>query len=86
MKKSARLFISQQPAVVNGQAAVDSPWLTVLEVSRLLQIHPVSVYKLCYKRRIPFLKHPGIGIRIPREELNRHLAQAKTPAKPKRGR
>jgi excisionase family DNA binding protein len=86
MKKSAQVFISQQPAIVNPEPAIESPWLTVAEVSRLLQIHPVSVYKLCYKRRIPYLKFPGIGIRIPREELNQHLAQAKTPVKPRRGR
>jgi len=74
------------PTGQSQQAVIESPWYTVFEVSRLLRVHPVSVYKMIYKRRIPYLKHPGIGIRIGREDLERHLAQAKTPAKPKRGR
>jgi len=48
-------------------------WLTAGEASEFLGVHLKTVYRLTARKRIPFCKIPGIGIRIDREDLERFL-------------
>jgi len=34
--------------------------LTVQQVSEIIQIHPNSLYRLCYQKRIPFTRLSGM--------------------------
>ena len=59
---------------------MDRRWLTVKETAVYLNLHYKSVYRLVYKRKIPFSKPSGIGIRIDKVELDRLLeASGKHP-------
>ena len=50
-------------------------WLKVGEVAERLAVHPVTIRKMLARREIPFIKRPGIGVRIDwkryQEELER---------------
>lgn len=48
-------------------------WLTVKETAQYLGLHEKTIYRLTYRRVIPFSKVPGIGIRIDLKELTRLL-------------
>ena len=39
-------------------------WLRVAEVAERLGCHPVTVRKLISRRQIPFVKRPGVGVRV----------------------
>jgi len=43
--------------------------LTVDEVAKLLHIHPTSLRRLVSKRKIPFIKRDGIGVKFNIEKL-----------------
>lgn len=68
-----------QPAIAERR------WLTVAEVAQFLDCHPISVYRLCSRRKLPHAKAAGVGIRIDRRDLERYLDNARIPAarKPK---
>ena len=51
-------------------------WITVKEAAQYLGLHEKTIYRLTYKRAIPFAKVPGIGIRIDLKELDRMLLEA----------
>jgi len=56
--------------------------LTVEDLAQLINVHPQTVYKLIYCRRIPFIKKQGIGYRFKREDIERWLAEdTSMPAK-----
>jgi|Deesub1362B_J571_1020462.scaffolds.fasta_scaffold02189_11 excisionase family DNA binding protein len=53
--------------------------LTVKEVAKALKISPHTVYKLTRKRKIPFLKIDGIGIRFNPEKIKEFLSSQELP-------
>lgn len=56
--------------------------LTVEELARLINVHPQTIYKLIYNKRIPFIKKPGVGYRFRREDIERWLVEdTSMPAK-----
>lgn len=56
--------------------------LTVEELAQLVNVHPQTIYKLIYSKRIPFIKKRGIGYRFRREDIERWLAEdVSMPAK-----
>jgi excisionase family DNA binding protein len=50
--------------------AIERRWLKVSETGEYLNLHPKSIYRACYQRKIPFSKAPGIGVRIDKRELD----------------
>jgi len=38
--------------------------LNVKQAARILNVHPISLYKLISKKKVPFIKEPGIGVRF----------------------
>jgi excisionase family DNA binding protein len=67
------------------QAPTERRWLTVAEVAKFLDCHPISIYRLCSRRALPHAKAAGVGIRIDRKDLECYLDNARVPAarKPK---
>jgi len=63
------------------QALGEDDWLTVREVSAILKISRISVYRACSARRITYTKAAGVGIRIDRNDLDRFMESAKIPAR-----
>jgi len=49
--------------------------LTVEDIAELIHVHPQTIYKLIYNKRIPFIKKPGIGYRFRREDIERWLVE-----------
>lgn len=49
---------------------IEKRWLKVSEVGEYLGLHPKSVYRACWQRKIPFSKASGIGIRIDKQEID----------------
>lgn len=45
------------------------PLLTVDEAARLLHVHPTNLRRLVSKRKIPFIKKPGLGVKFNPEKL-----------------
>jgi len=43
--------------------------LTVDEAAKLLHIHPTNLRRLVSKRKIPFIKRGGIGVKFDPEQL-----------------
>ena len=43
--------------------------LTVDEVAKLLHIHPTNLRRLVCKRKIPFIKREGLGVKFSPEKL-----------------
>lgn len=52
---------------------IERRWLTVKETANYLNLHPQSVYRDCYKGKIPFSRVPGIGLRIDKKALDEQL-------------
>jgi len=50
--------------------AIERRWLRVSEAGEYLGLHPKSIYRACFQRKIPFSKAAGIGIRIDKRELD----------------
>ena len=48
-------------------------WITVKEAAQYLGLHEKTIYRLTYKRTIPFTKVEGIGVRIDVKELDKML-------------
>jgi excisionase family DNA binding protein len=49
---------------------IERRWLKVSEAGEYLGLHPKSVYRACYERKIPFSRAAGIGIRIDKLNLD----------------
>jgi excisionase family DNA binding protein len=49
--------------------------LTVHDVSERLRLHPITLYRLVRKGRIPFIRKQGLGIRFRKDEIDEWLAQ-----------
>ncbi|MCK4430973.1 MAG: helix-turn-helix domain-containing protein [Candidatus Aminicenantes bacterium] len=43
--------------------------MTVDEAARLLHVHPTNLRRLVSKRKIPFIKKPGLGVKFNPEKL-----------------
>ena len=54
----------------------ESNWLKVKQAAEYLQVHEKSIYRACVLNRIPYIKLPGIGIRIDKKKLDELLEQA----------
>ncbi len=50
--------------------------LTVQQVAEVLQIHPNSLYRLVYQKRIPFTKVSGM-VRFDQDQLDRWIEARK---------
>lgn len=50
--------------------------LTVDEAAKLLHIHPTNLRRLVSKRKIPFIKREGIGVRFNPERLESWVQEA----------
>ncbi len=50
--------------------------LTVAQASELLGIHRISLYKLIYARKVPFIRKEGIGIRFDPDHLEAWTKQS----------
>jgi len=48
----------------------ESRWLKVKQAAEYLQLHEKSIYRACILKRIPYIKLPGIGIRIDKKRLD----------------
>jgi len=55
--------------------------LTVNEAAKLLHVHPVSLYRLIGKKKIPFIKIEGIGVRFDPERLEIWVREAEIEPK-----
>lgn len=51
--------------------------LTVKEVAELLQVSQGHIRNLCSKRRIPYLKINGVGVRFLRKEIKQWILDCK---------
>lgn len=51
--------------------------LNVQETARLLHIHETNLRRLISKRKIPFIKLEGIGVKFDEEELESWIAKGK---------
>jgi excisionase family DNA binding protein len=80
--KSAR-FINAPVEAKSQQTPAERRWLTVAEVAEELGCHPISVYRLCGWRKMPYAKAAGVGIRIDRGDLERFMQGSKIPARRK---
>lgn len=49
---------------------VERRWLKVSEAAEYIGLHPKSLYRSCSRRKIPYSKVPGIGVRIDKRELD----------------
>lgn len=83
MESAQSINASVEPK--SQQTPAERRWLTVAEVAKFLNCHPISVYRLCSRRKLPHAKAAGVGIRIDRKDLERYLDNARIPAarKPK---
>ena len=50
--------------------------LTVDEAAKLLHIHPTNLRRLVSKRKIPFIKREGIGVKFSPERLEVWIKEA----------
>ena len=50
--------------------------LTVDEAAKLLHIHPTNLRRLVSKRKIPFIKREGIGVKFNPERLEAWIEEA----------
>ena len=48
-------------------------WISCREASEYLGLHIKTIYRLCYLRKIPFAKVPGIGVRVDKNKLDELL-------------
>ena len=61
-------------------------WLRVSEFAAALSIHPRTVRRMIARRQIPFVKRPGVGVRVDWEAYAAELERYKVPARePGRG-
>jgi len=56
----------------NQDEAIE-PLLTVKEVAHILHIHPISCYRLCYKKKLSHLRLDGVGVRIRPGDLREYI-------------
>jgi len=56
---------------------IERRWLTVKETAEYLKLRPQSVYRDCYKGKIPFSRVPGIGLRIDKKALDEQLKNSR---------
>ena len=47
--------------------------MTVKELSSYLNIHEQTIYKMIYKKQIPFIKIKGIGYRFNTDEIEQWI-------------
>lgn len=59
--------------------AIERRWLKVKEAAEYLGMHEKSVYRACCRRKIPFSKAPGVGVRIDKRELDALLERRGIP-------
>ena len=50
--------------------------LTVDEAAKLLHIHPTNLRRLVSRRKIPFIKREGIGVKFNAERLEAWIKEA----------
>jgi excisionase family DNA binding protein len=59
-----------------SKSQLANAWLTVAEVAKRLSVHPISVYRLCSRRKLPHAKAAGVGIRINHRDLEKFMEGA----------
>ena len=52
-------------------------YFTVREASGFLKIHIHSLYRLIYAKQIPFIRKPGVGLRLDPEALEAWIEKGK---------
>lgn len=50
--------------------------LNVDEAARFLHVHPTNLRRLVAKRKIPFIKREGLGVKFSPERLEQWLSEA----------
>jgi len=53
------------------------PLLTVKEAARVLRIHPISCYRLCYKKKLSHLRLDGCGLRVRPSDLRDYIERGR---------
>jgi len=64
---------------------IERRWLTVKETAAYLNMHPQSIYRDCYRGKLPFSRVPGIGLRIDKRELDEQLKNNQVQIREKGG-
>ena len=54
--------------------------LTVAQASELLGIHRITLYKLIYARKIPYIRKEGVGLRLDSDQLEAWAKQGEVEA------
>jgi len=49
---------------------IERRWLKIKEVGEYLGMHPASVYRACKRKKLPYVKISGVGVRIDKKELD----------------
>jgi excisionase family DNA binding protein len=49
---------------------IERRWLKIKEAAEYLGMHEKSVYRACRRRKIPFSKALGVGVRVDKRELD----------------
>lgn len=52
---------------------IERRWLKASEAARYVGVHTKTIYRACRARQIPYVKVPGIGVRIDRHGLDQLL-------------
>jgi excisionase family DNA binding protein len=72
---------------LDSKSQLANAWLTVAEVAKRLSIHPISVYRLCSRRKLPHAKAAGVGIRINHRDLEKFMESSMIePARTRRAK
>jgi len=78
MESQHSLSLTKPSAKVKpGQDGAIEPLLTVREAAHILHIHPISLYRLCYKRRLPHVRLEGVGLRVRPGDLRTFIEKAR---------
>ena len=54
--------------------------LTVAQASELLGIHKITLYKLIYAHKIPYIRKEGMGLRLDPDQLEAWTKQGEVEA------
>ena len=54
--------------------------LTVTQAAEMLNIHKITLYKLIYARKIPYIRKEGMGLRLDPDQLEAWVKQGEVEA------
>ena len=75
MRDSQHASSLTKPAAKVKPGADIEPLLDIASVARILSIHKISAYRLCYKRKLAYLKLDGCGLRVRPNDLRSYIEQ-----------